>query len=91
MKDNTRLLFQRIVSDQHALARILSVQDLAGQAEEAVLLGREFGLPVNQTQARAFLDGLPQRELSDQELSAVAGGKNMSYFSDEVWGGHGHR
>ena len=75
MQDTLALLYRRIVTDQKALARLLSLPTMAAQAEEAARLGREMGLTVDPQAAREFLARSGQRELTDQELSTVAGGK----------------
>ena len=75
MDDTLARLYRRMVTDQKAMARLLSLPTLAAQAEEAARLGREMGLTVDPQAAREFLARNTGRELSDQELSTVAGGK----------------
>ena len=75
MDDTLSRLSRRILSDPSLLSRVLSRPTLDAQAEEAARLGRDMGLSVNPDQAREFLARTQDRELSDAELSRVAGGK----------------
>ena len=85
MEDTLSQLSRRILSDRALLSRVLSLPTLAAQAEEAARLGHEMGLSVDPAQAREFLARTQSRELSDAELSRVAGGKGGS--DDTISGG----
>jgi hypothetical protein len=75
MDDTLSRLSRHILSDQEALARLLALPDEESRAEEASRIGRNMGLAVTPQAAREYLARCMERELSDRELAAVAGGK----------------
>ncbi|MEH1782274.1 MAG: Nif11-like leader peptide family natural product precursor [Nostoc sp.] len=84
--------FQEILSDQTLQARFQEANranDREGAANLAAQLGQEKGYSFTVDEARAYLEELiatpsEERELSDTQLEAVAGGRAAA-FTDN-WG-----
>lgn len=87
MTTNEVKLYERIMTDPSAKAKISKAGNEAARLEAIVRLGEEYGLPITPQAAQAFIaktqdKASHNKELSDAELESVAGGKNQTIQGD---------
>src|SRR5262245_1325987 len=78
--ENAARFVQQIAQDQSLKARVEAVQT----ADEVVRIAREAGFDLTADELKAAARRLSGREMSDQELEAVAGGGYLSSAAGAV-------
>jgi predicted ribosomally synthesized peptide with nif11-like leader len=75
--DNIEALIRSAESDPALAGELRGLKDLDG----LVAIGAERGLPFTSAELEAYFAALPSTELSEQELSSIAGGTGGAHVA----------